>query len=71
MDVQQIIKNFGGPTAFASAIGVNPSTASEMKRRKSIPVSHWPNVIEAARKRGLRITSDVLMTAHTQTERVA
>ena len=63
-DVASLIKAFGGPTAFARAIGVQPSTASEMKRRKSIPVQRWPSVIAAAQARGIEIDSEALMCAH-------
>lgn len=62
-DVPQIISDFGGPTAFARAIGVNVSTASEMNRRRSIPVRYWPKVISSAPD-GKEITCDELMAAH-------
>lgn len=64
VNVTKIIDDFGGATAFARAIGVAPSTASEMKRRKSIPVRHWPVVLSAARERGINLDSDALMSAH-------
>ena len=63
-DVETLINKFGGPTAFARAIGVQPSTASEMKRRKSIPVQRWPSVIAAAQARGIELDSEILMCAH-------
>ena len=65
-DVTTIISDFGGPTAFARAIGVEPSTASEMKRRGSIPVRYWTSIIAAAKKLGLKIDSNDLMAAHSE-----
>jgi hypothetical protein len=70
-DVPAIIEDLGGPTAFGRAIGVEPSTASEMKRRKSIPVRYWPSVLGAAREQGKELTSDDLMAAHTPAESAA
>lgn len=63
--VPDIIDAFGGPTRFAAVIKRGPSTASEMKRSRSIPVTYWPDVIREAAKRDLPITADVLVMAHT------
>lgn len=43
--VAEIIDRFGGNSKFAAVIGKGPSTASEMRRRKSIPVDYWPKLI--------------------------
>lgn len=64
-DVPELITEFGGPTAFARAIGVQPSTASEMKRRGSIPVRYWPSVLSAAENLNIQISSDDLVAIHT------
>jgi hypothetical protein len=50
--VDDIFKEFGGPTALARAIGINVSAASEMRRRASIPVSYWPKLVRVAKARG-------------------
>lgn len=63
--VSKTIDDLGGPTAVAAALGLKwPSAASEMKRRGSIHVKHWPKLIETARKRGKRLTHDDLMKMH-------
>ncbi len=63
--VVDIFDSLGGPGAVAAAIGVKPSAASEMKRRKSIPVKHWPKLIEAARERGIEgVSADMLTQIH-------
>lgn len=46
--VPGLIDAFGGATAFAAVIGKIPSTASEMKRRGSIPVDYWPTLVAAS-----------------------
>lgn len=60
-----LIDAFGGNTKFAAVIGKNASTASEMKRRDSIPIDYWPLIIEAASERGISgIDADRLMRMH-------
>lgn len=48
--VSDIFDAFGGNAAIGRVLGVNPSTASEMKRRESIPVEYWPMLVEAAKQ---------------------
>lgn len=64
--VPDLIDAFGGPTAFASVIGLKrASTASEMKRNRSIAVEHWPRVIAAAHEIGLGgVTAEMLLRLH-------
>ncbi len=63
--VPDIFEKFGGPTAVAAALEVRTSTASEMKRRGSIPVKHWPKLIDAARERGIEgVSADTLTRIH-------
>lgn len=63
--ISDIIDAFGGNTRFAELIGKKPSTASEMKRRGSIPVEYWPTLIRAAEGAGIQgITSERLMLMH-------
>lgn len=71
--VDEVFVKFGGPTALGRAIGVKPSAASEMRRRSSIPVSYWKQLVEAALERGIEgLTYDRLVSIHTaQGERVA
>lgn len=64
--VPDIIDKFGGNTAFAAVLGArHSSTASEMKRRNSIPVRHWPAIIAAAAERGIPLSYDDLVRIHT------
>lgn len=63
--VRELIDAFGGPTAFSKIIEKRPSTASEMKRNRSIAVDYWPKVIEAAAERGMEgVTAEFLMRLH-------
>lgn len=64
--VPEIIDQLGGTTAFGRAIAVKQSAASEMKRRKSIPVTYWPKVIEAATALGKPVTYDDLVRIHVE-----
>lgn len=50
--VSDIFDVFGGSTSLARLLGVNTSTASEMKRRESIPVEYWPRIVMEAKRIG-------------------
>lgn len=65
--LKDLVDEFGGTTAFAASIQVNVSTASEMKRRGSVPVRYWPLLIAAAGERGLPLTYDQLVAIHSPT----
>jgi len=71
VDIQHLINGLGGATAFGRIIGVKPSTASEMKRRKKIPVEYWTVVIAAAHHKGLKINVDDLLAAHSEPSNAA
>jgi hypothetical protein len=63
--VPELIDAFGGVTAFSRVIGKRPSTASEMKRNRSIHVDYWPRIIEAAAERGIEgVSAEFLMRLH-------
>ncbi|MDF3062409.1 MAG: hypothetical protein K0S06_2518 [Microvirga sp.] len=51
--VSDIFSALGGPTAVARFLGVRPSTASEMKRRGSIPAEYWRDLVRAAERNGV------------------
>lgn len=51
-NVPDIIEALGGNAKLAEILGTNRSTVSEMRRRGSIPVEHWPAMILAAKKLG-------------------
>ncbi len=60
---------FGGSGKVALALGVKPSAASEMRRRKSIPVKYWPRLIAACRSRKIRgVTAEALVAMHSEAE---
>lgn len=50
--VSDIFDEFGGNAAVGRILCVNPSTASEMKRRESIPVEYWPALVDEAKRIG-------------------
>lgn len=70
--VFDIFREIGGPTKFAKAMGLKPSAASEMKRRNSIPVPYWPELIKVMKAEGKPLTYEQLVKAHQkQPERVS
>jgi hypothetical protein len=66
--VEDIFSEFDGKTsAFAKALGLKLSAASEMRRRRSIPVKYWPRLVEIARERSIaEITYDTLVSIHAE-----
>lgn len=47
-----IIRELGGYAEVARIAGVSDGTASAWQSRKSLPVEHWPALVEAARGQG-------------------
>lgn len=63
--IPELIDRFGGITAFSKVIEKGVSTASEMKRNRSIHVEYWPKIIGAAEQLGIEgVTADSLMHLH-------
>jgi hypothetical protein len=63
--VSDIFSAFGGPSAVARVLRVKPSTASEMKRRGSIPAEYWRDLVDAAESRAIGgITAMALAEIH-------
>ena len=48
-----LIDELGGPIILKDGLGIEDSHARTMKARDSIPVEHWPKLIELARSRGV------------------
>lgn len=57
--VSHLFETLGGPTKVARILGVGFTTASEMKRRGSIPVKYWPKIVGVS-----RITYEQLVEMH-------
>jgi hypothetical protein len=65
--VSSLFEQLGGPTKVARILGVKFTTASEMKRRGSIPVKHWPRLVAACQAEGIEgISYDKLVAIHTE-----
>lgn len=47
MNIDQIFMDLGGTGKVAKFLGVKPSSASEMRRRGSVPVKYWPALVAA------------------------
>ena len=52
-NVPSLFDDIGGPGKVAEILGIKPSAASEMKRRKSIPVRYWPRLVDACQSAGI------------------
>ena len=53
--ISALINDLGGPTKAAELLGLPAATTvASWRKRGSIPVDHWPRVLEVARERGLQ-----------------
>ena len=62
--VDDIFRELGGTGAVAKIIDVKQSAASEMRRRGSIPVRYWPQLVSGAASAGVTIDNDFLVNLH-------
>jgi hypothetical protein len=63
--VPDIFEQLGGPTKVARILDVGFTTASEMKRRRRIPVKYWPKLVAACSAEGLEdVTYERLVHIH-------
>ena len=65
-DIHKIFDKLDGPGKVAELLGVKPSAASEMKRRKSVPVKYWPKLVIACNEAGLTINYATLVSLHSK-----
>lgn len=62
--------SFNGPAKVGQALGISTEHAAAMKRRKSIPVDYWPQLIAAARAESIRgVTYESLALMHAKPKR--
>ena len=57
----ELLSLWPSPKDLSLALGVPYINAQQMKMRKSVSVKHWPQLIQAARAEGVKITSDDLV----------
>lgn len=68
--IHDIFDVLGGPAAVARELRIKPSTASEMKRRGSIPAEYWAELAAIAeRRRHPEINTDLLAALHARRSR--
>jgi hypothetical protein len=69
--VDDVFAAFGGPAQFARTFALKgSSTASEMKRRRSISIDLWPDIVAAAGKRNIDwLTYETLTLMHAKFSR--
>ena len=65
MTPPQIIDRWPSLADFAADAGVSFNTAKMMRYRASIHARHWPKIVAAAAKRGIKaVTYEALAKAH-------
>lgn len=64
--VPTLIQKLGGATAIADRLGLkSPTTVASWKQRGSIPVEHWPRLVEIAQEKDVEgVNYDELVAMH-------
>lgn len=66
-DIDTIFSELGGTGKVADFLDVKPSAASEMRRRKSVPVKYWPKLVFACTVNGVEgVSYDALVSLHSE-----
>lgn len=61
-----LFRRLGGYASVAEILGLaHPSATFEMRRRKSIPVRHWPILIARAHEKNVALDEAELVRLHT------
>lgn len=67
--VNDLFEQFGGTGAVARIMKVGHSTASEMRRRGSIPLKYWSSIIDHAKSINRpEVDNDLLVRIHVPDE---
>lgn len=67
MTLESLFNKFGGPSGVGRVIGKSTEHAAAMRRRGSIPVEYWPNLVSYAESHGLDgVTYEALVLMHTR-----
>jgi len=66
---EQLIDVLGGSTLVARKLRLRQSTVAEMKRRKSIPLFHWPKFLKLAADAGIELDYERLVQMHIRRKR--
>jgi len=65
--VPDIIEKLGGATALADQLGIKATTTvASWKDRKSIPIEHWPKLLDAASAKGIDLNYEQLVKLHAE-----
>jgi hypothetical protein len=62
--ISDIAEKLGGTSAFGRVIGVKQSTASEMRRKNTLPVKYWPQLVDALKAIGVTFSYEELVKIH-------
>lgn len=68
MTVDEIFAKFRKNSELGSGMGLTPVRASEMRSRGVIPPKYWKRLRAFAQAKGVKVTYDDLVDAHTPPE---
>ncbi|MCB9943476.1 MAG: hypothetical protein H6851_09660 [Geminicoccaceae bacterium] len=62
MNGKILIETLGGATRISREMGINPQTVSNWPKR-GIPAHAWPALLDLARRKGVKLSTDLHETA--------
>lgn len=51
----------GGPKKLGERLKKSPSNITFWSNRNSIPIEHWPNIIELCHEKQIEMTAEILL----------
>lgn len=59
--IKEFVAQLGGGKKVALAVNKSPSNVTFWSKQNSIPVNHWPKIIELAHANQIECTPEILM----------
>jgi len=59
--VKEFLTQLGGPKKLGQALNKSPSNITFWGKQDSIPIEHWPKIIELAHQQQIECTPEILL----------
>ena len=59
--VKEFLTQLGGPKKLGERLGKSPSNITFWSNQGSIPIEHWPRLIELAHEAQIECTAEILL----------
>ena len=59
--IKEFLTQLGGPKKLGEYLGKSPSNITFWGKQDSIPIEHWPKIIELAQQQQIECTPEILL----------